>query len=209
MAISVNRVREIDPRKRKVRAPQDPSCVDVIEKALDHQLAKQGDQGRSRIRFDLALERAADPGEGGLESGKDREACRQLLGVIYEQDASVDRDHTRSGLWALSWDNQDLLNKRYLDAGWGEDGAAAARRSMLFDTAPGEGGEGGEEPESAGAEKLGKWLDQVHDIKSKHKDPTHYYSERLGNPKFENGIDSLCYEKGMSPQQALDWWKAQ
>jgi hypothetical protein len=55
---------------------------------------------------------------------------------------------------------------------------------------------------------LDKWLDEVHRL-VKLKSPFHYASNGLGSPKFENGIDKLCYEKGMSPQEALDWWRKQ
>lgn len=66
-------------------------------------------------------------------------------------------------------------------------------------------------PEEAKASQLplNEWLDEVHRIKQAHKDPAYYWSKRLGNPKFDNAIDVLCYEKGMSPQEALDWWRRQ
>jgi hypothetical protein len=55
---------------------------------------------------------------------------------------------------------------------------------------------------------LNEWLNQVHEIVKK-AEPFHYASDSLGSPKFDNGIDKLCYEKGMSPQGALDWWRKQ
>lgn len=55
---------------------------------------------------------------------------------------------------------------------------------------------------------LDEWLDKVHKL-VKAKKAFHYASDKLGSPKFDNGIDALCYEKGMSPQEALDWWRKQ
>jgi hypothetical protein len=56
--------------------------------------------------------------------------------------------------------------------------------------------------------ELSDWLDQVHAL-VKTADPFHYASDRLGSPKYENGIDALCYEKGMTPKEALEWWSKQ
>lgn len=55
---------------------------------------------------------------------------------------------------------------------------------------------------------LDKWLDEVHEL-VKAKDAFCYSSDRLGSPKFGNAIDVLCYEKGMSPREALNWWRKQ
>lgn len=53
-----------------------------------------------------------------------------------------------------------------------------------------------------------KWLDDVYNIK-KSKGPFYYFSDRLGSPKYENGIIELCYDKRMTPQEALNWWRMQ
>lgn len=50
------------------------------------------------------------------------------------------------------------------------------------------------------------WLDVVYELKQK-KPPFFYSNDRLGSPKYENGILERCYAKGMSPQEALDWWR--
>jgi hypothetical protein len=55
---------------------------------------------------------------------------------------------------------------------------------------------------------LNEWLDEVNRLRDSHSDPHYYNSDRLGTPKFDNGIDKLCFERGMSPQEALDWWRA-
>ena len=55
---------------------------------------------------------------------------------------------------------------------------------------------------------LNEWLDQVHAL-VKQAEPFHYASDKLGSPKFGNGIDTLCYEQGMTPEEALEWWSKQ
>ncbi len=51
------------------------------------------------------------------------------------------------------------------------------------------------------------WLDAVYELKQ-NKSPFFYSNDCLGSPKFENGILEMCYEKGMSPQEALNWWRS-
>ena len=50
-----------------------------------------------------------------------------------------------------------------------------------------------------------KWLDEVDELR-RLKPPTHYFNDRLGTPKYDNGLDNL-FKRGLSPQEALDWWK--
>jgi hypothetical protein len=56
-----------------------------------------------------------------------------------------------------------------------------------------------EDPEEA-------WLDTVYELKQ-NKPPFFYSNDYLGSPKYENGILEKCYKTGMSPQEALDWWR--
>lgn len=56
------------------------------------------------------------------------------------------------------------------------------------------------------SEEIEAWLDAVDEIQHQ-QSPFFYSNNRLGSPKYENGILEMCYEKGMSPQEALDWWK--
>lgn len=52
-----------------------------------------------------------------------------------------------------------------------------------------------------------EWLDAVYELKQK-KPPFFYSNDHLGSPKYENGILERCYKTGMSPQEALDWWRS-
>jgi len=55
-------------------------------------------------------------------------------------------------------------------------------------------------------ETLNEWLDETCRIRDDHPDPCHYFNNRLGTPKFDNGLDAL-YEQGMSPREALEHWR--
>jgi len=33
-----------------------------------------------------------------------------------------------------------------------------------------------------------------------------HFSNVLGTPKYDNGIDYICYDRGMTPMEALKWW---
>ena len=43
----------------------------------------------------------------------------------------------------------------------------------------------------------------------KGKEYNTYFSNLLGTPKYDNGIDYICYDRGMTPLQALKWWGRQ
>lgn len=53
---------------------------------------------------------------------------------------------------------------------------------------------------------LNEWLDEIDKLRAQ-KRPSYYTNPKLGEPKYDNGIDQL-FTQGMSPQEALRAWKS-